>query len=285
MASNTQQEFLGFVLPSNDERVKDWFLMQSFWPTAILAISYLVIVKLGMYFMKDRKPFELSTFTRVYNVFTVGLNAYMLHEFVYVAIAERMGLCTPVNTDPNNKNALRLAAVIWWYYFSKMIEFIDTFVFVLRKKNNQVSFLHLYHHSTMFPLWWLGVKWCPGGQAYFAAMINCFVHVVMYSYYFISTYPKYKDVWWKKYITHLQLGQFYIVLLDTIYAAIVIRLGYCVLYEWMAWGLIIYMGTMIILFNAFYAKAYSKKKKEASSSAPKKEKEEDEVDVDKKKEE
>jgi elongation of very long chain fatty acids protein 4 len=78
-------------------------------------------------------------------------------------------------------------------------------VFVLRKKNSQVSFLHLYHHSTMFPLWWLGVKWCPGGQAYFSATINCFVHVVMYSYYFITTFEGYRDVWWKKYITHMQL--------------------------------------------------------------------------------
>ena len=35
--------------------------------------------------------------------------------------------------------------------------------FILRKKDNQVTFLHVYHHSSMFFLWWIGVKWAAGG--------------------------------------------------------------------------------------------------------------------------
>jgi hypothetical protein len=42
---------------------------------------------------------------------------------------------------------------------SQVMEFIDSFVMVLRKKTTQLSFLHLYHHSTMFPIWWIGVNW------------------------------------------------------------------------------------------------------------------------------
>jgi hypothetical protein len=30
-----------------------------------------------------------------------------------------------------------------------------------RKRDKQLSFLHLYHHSTMFPLWWIGVSYVP----------------------------------------------------------------------------------------------------------------------------
>ena len=41
---------------------------------------------------------------------------------------------------------------------------MDTIIFILRKKNDQVSFLHVYHHATMFSLWWIGVKWVAGGQ-------------------------------------------------------------------------------------------------------------------------
>lgn len=44
------------------------------------------------------------------------------------------------------------------------MEFLDTVFFILRKKFNQVSFLHVYHHCTMFILWWIGIKWVPGGQ-------------------------------------------------------------------------------------------------------------------------
>lgn len=58
----------------------------------------------------------------------------------------------------------QIAKALWWFYFSKLLEFMDTFFFVLRKKNNQISFLHVYHHATMFPLWWIGVKWVAGGQ-------------------------------------------------------------------------------------------------------------------------
>jgi len=60
---------------------------------------------------------------------------------------------------------LQIAGAVWWYYFSKMIEFCDTFFFILRKKNNQLTFLHVYHHSTMFSLWWIGIKWVPSGSS------------------------------------------------------------------------------------------------------------------------
>ena len=36
--------------------------------------------------------------------------------------------------------------------------------FILRKKFNQVSFLHVYHHCTMLLNWWMGVKYVAGGQ-------------------------------------------------------------------------------------------------------------------------
>ncbi len=59
---------------------------------------------------------------------------------------------------------LQIASALWWYYISKGVEFLDTVFFIMRKKFNQVSFLHVYHHCTMFILWWIGIKWVPGGQ-------------------------------------------------------------------------------------------------------------------------
>lgn len=119
---------------------------------------------------------------------------------------------------------------VWWFYFSKCIEFCDSFFFILRKKDNQLTFLHVYHHSTMFPLWWIGVKWVPSGSsksawfsalkvrridgesflmiaAFLPAMSNSFIHVLMYSYYGLSALgPSVtKYLWWKKYLTIIQL--------------------------------------------------------------------------------
>lgn len=45
-----------------------------------------------------------------------------------------------------------------------------------------------------------------GGQTALFGTINSFVHVVMYSYYFMTLLkPEYKGAWWKKYLTQLQL--------------------------------------------------------------------------------
>lgn len=42
--------------------------------------------------------------------------------------------------------------------------------------------------------------------AFFGPTLNCFVHVVMYSYYGLSAIPAVRPyLWWKKHITQLQL--------------------------------------------------------------------------------
>ena len=101
----------------------------------------------------------------------------------------------------------QIAGAIWWYYFSKCLEFVDTILFIVRKKPAQLTFLHIYHHSTMFAFWWVGAKFVPGGSALTGAMVNCFVHVFMYSYYGLASCGPniQKYLWWKKYLTILQL--------------------------------------------------------------------------------
>lgn len=58
----------------------------------------------------------------------------------------------------------QVAGALWWYFISKGIEYLDTVFFILRKKFSQVTFLHVYHHCSMFTLWWIGIKWVAGGQ-------------------------------------------------------------------------------------------------------------------------
>lgn len=46
-----------------------------------------------------------------------------------------------------------------------------------------------------------------GGHSTFFALLNTFVHIVMYFYYMVSAMgPKYqKYIWWKKYLTAFQM--------------------------------------------------------------------------------
>ena len=50
----------------------------------------------------------------------------------------------------------------------------------------QVSFLHVYHHASISLIWWMITYSAPGGDAYFSAALNSFVHVLMYCYYFTA---------------------------------------------------------------------------------------------------
>ena len=136
---------------------------------------------------------------------------------------------------------------------------MDTVIFILRKKNRQVTFLHVYHHSTMVFLWWIGVKWYAGGSSFFSAMINSFVHVVMYTYYFLSGFGDLfkKYLWWKKYLTMLQLGQFFILITHTGYGLYI----NCDFDKRPMIALFFYLISHILLFSNFYRHAYSKSKK------------------------
>jgi elongation of very long chain fatty acids protein 7 len=57
---------------------------------------------------------------------------------------------------------LQMANLCWWYYISKLTEFADTVFFVLRKKDSQVTLLHLYHHSLTPLETWILVKFLAG---------------------------------------------------------------------------------------------------------------------------
>jgi hypothetical protein len=125
----------------------------------------------------------------------------------------------------------------WWYYFSKFTEFFDTvnifkiilnesifiqlllfewfclfcfflqIFFVLRKKDEHVSLLHVVHHGIMPMSVWFGVRFTPGGHSTFFGLLNTFVHIVMYFYYMVAAMgPQYqKFIWWKKYLTAFQM--------------------------------------------------------------------------------
>ena len=54
---------------------------------------------------------------------------------------------------------------------------------------------------------------CSGGMGTFHAMLNCVVHVTMYSYYGLTALgPNYqKYLWWKKYLTTIQLVSYSLI--------------------------------------------------------------------------
>lgn len=247
------------LLAIGDKRVQKWPLVDTPMQAIAILIFYSIFIYFGMKFMKNRQAFELRKFLLIYNFFQVIGSFYIFYEIIVTAVKSSYSLvCEPVDYS-NNPLSLRMAAALWMYYVTKLIDLIDTVVFVLRKKHNQITFLHLFHHISMVLNAWSGVKYVPGGQTFFLAMLNSLVHTIMYAYYGLSALgPKVqKYLWWKKYLTQFQLIQFFFVLIHSTvnyFAECNYPKGYDIAF-------IIYGVYITLLFLNFYRKSYSKAKK------------------------
>ncbi|XP_064624277.1 very long chain fatty acid elongase 4-like isoform X1 [Lineus longissimus] len=214
----TISAFYEDALEKGDPRVESWFLMKNPIPVFVIFILYLLMVKYGPKFMQNREPWNLRLIIVPYNALMVALSTYMFYEVLVSAVLARYSLkCQPVDYS-SNPLAVRMASVCWWYCFSKILELLDTLFFILRKKNNQLTFLHVFHHSTMLINWWFYTKYVAGGQSFITVLLNTFVHMIMYSYYGLAAIgpQMQKYLWWKKYMTKLQLLQFFTGMTHTI---------------------------------------------------------------------
>ncbi|XP_015911280.1 very long chain fatty acid elongase 4 [Parasteatoda tepidariorum] len=249
-----------WALSFSDKRVAAWPLMQSPFPTVMLIVLYLCSVHYGPQLMRSRQPFEMRWILVFYNFAMTFLNLYIGLELLVCAWKQNYNWACQLVDFSSNPYEVRIAKALWWYYFSKLLEFCDTFFFILRKKNNQLTFLHIYHHSTMFGLWWIGVKWVPGGSAVPGAMTNSFVHVLMYLYYGLASIGPIMQpyLWWKKYLTMIQLIQFVSAVVMGVKAIIY----NCPFTRWMQYALVAYSFSFIVLFGIFYLNSYSPKKPE-----------------------
>jgi elongation of very long chain fatty acids protein 4 len=260
------QEFYEWAFSVADDRVANWPLMSGYTPTLVITAVYLLAVYIGPKIMENRPPVKLKYSLVIYNFLCVLMNLHICTELL--VSSWQLGYsysCQPVSYT-HDKYEMRIAKAIWWFYFSKCVEMLDTIFFIMRKKNNQVSFLHVYHHATMFPIWYIGVKWVAGGQSFFGAMINSFVHVVMYTYYGVAALgPEFqKYLWWKRYLTRLQLVQF---VAGIAHASQSLALRGCGFPEWMHWALILYAFSILLLFLNFYFHAYLKSQRSKSDKS------------------
>jgi len=142
--------------------------------------SYLVAVRLGLQAMKDRPAFDLQAPLTAWNALLAIFSAIGFTQTAPTAL--RAAVCA----SEGCALAFRHGAPALWttlFMLSKTPELLDTAFLILRKK--QVSFLHVYHHSTVLVYCWLAFSLESPLGIYFASM-NYGVHAVMYTYYLFS---------------------------------------------------------------------------------------------------
>jgi len=153
------------------------------WAAPIVAsVVYLSFVNWwGPALMKGRPAMELQNSMLVYNVYQTVLNIAMCYGFVKAVYD--LGWSWWGNELDLSHTTYDIGFWIWVHYTNKYIELLDTVFMILRNKHEQVSFLHVYHHCLLIWAWFAVSKVACGGDAYFGALANSFIHVLMYSYY------------------------------------------------------------------------------------------------------
>ncbi|EFN76074.1 Elongation of very long chain fatty acids protein 1 [Harpegnathos saltator] len=155
-------------------------------PLIIFAYMYFVLV-CGPRYMKNRPPYSLKTFIKLYNIVQFVANMWLVYSFVNAGIVIRKLFC-PVEMDyTRNPVTTKLIRCAWGYFLLKLLDYVETVIFVLRKKNNQVSVLHVYHHVSTAIIAWLGIRYYCTAPMILICIINSFVHSVMYIYYFLAS--------------------------------------------------------------------------------------------------
>lgn len=173
--------------------------------------------------MEKRKPYNLKGLLAVYNLSQVVACCYLIsgilsNEFNII----KFWKCQAVDYNTNNKS-IEILTYSYHTFLLKLLELVETVFFVMRKKQNQVSKLHVYHHVSTAILGWIMVKYTggkceipsksiritqfhaslhrfslplsssfvsglTGGMILFSVVLNSFVHVIMYSYYFAALF-------------------------------------------------------------------------------------------------
>lgn len=118
-------------------------------PLIVIFTVYFSFLNIGPKIMKERKPFNLTTIIRLYNIFQVisclafSFAALNLNYNVFTATWK----CLKFEDHLQKGTEIKDVFVLYWYFMMlRTSELIETVFFILRKKTEQVSFLHVYHH-------------------------------------------------------------------------------------------------------------------------------------------
>lgn len=241
-----------------DTRVAEFPLMKGGpWPVVAITIGYLFFVKsLGPRLMKNRHAFDLRRLIFVYNIVMMVVNTYFFASAcLYTKFGLRTWGCYNIDVLDRSDQMQWKFTMIWFFLMTKFVDLFETVFFILRKKESQVSFLHVFHHSIVPIDVWVGFKYSPSESACFFPLVNSFVHAIMYFYYALSTLgPRVRPyLWWKRYLTQLQIVQLVFVAIHSVHLVLHPN---CDLPKAIFAIYIPQIILLVYLFSAFFMRSY-----------------------------
>ena len=237
--------------------------MTDFASAFVVVTTYFLFVVIGSKVMKNDsiEAIKLPMTNFWYNISQIFLCGYMTIEAFLLAYRNGYSI---VPCNEYNNVSPPIANLLWLFYISKIWDFWDTIFMVLGKRWKQLSFLHVYHHITIFLFYWLNANVYYDGDVYLTIVLNGFIHTVMYTYYFVSIHTKDPKtgksipIWWKPYMTSMQMVQFTCMMSQGTY---LVATG-CESSSLRITGTyVVYILSLFFLFAHFFKQSYMKPKK------------------------
>ncbi|KAG6962369.1 hypothetical protein JG687_00007189 [Phytophthora cactorum] len=201
-ANATEIKVLDWIDPEGGWKVHPMadYPLADFASVFAICVGYVLFVVFGSLGIPTMKT---SPIQFIYNPIQVIACSYM---FMETAIQAYRNGYSPAPCNAFKADAPVMGNVLYFFYLSKMLDLCDTFFIVVGKKWRQLSFLHVYHHLSVLIIYYIVFRVAQDGDSYASVVLNGFVHTIMYTYYFVSAHTR--DIWWKRYLTLIQLIQF-----------------------------------------------------------------------------
>ena len=185
-----------------------------------------------------------------HNSFLIVINLFITLCIIKNVILNNLFL---FGNDPtiinNNMKDIAFTFLIFKYY-----DFIDTLIIVAKGNSYQLTYLHIFHHSSVSTLMYYNYKLIPYiGDIWFLIFYNSFIHVLLYSYYLANLFDN-KNRIYNKLLTQQQIVQFVAGTSQQI-LSVIVRNDYPYYIREIN---IIYGLYMLYLFYKLYIKKYIK---------------------------
>jgi elongation of very long chain fatty acids protein 4 len=143
-----------------------------------------------------------------------------------------------------------------------VLDFFDTLFIVARGHWAQFSFLHVYHHFSIFLTYWLVTNAGADGDVFYTIVANSLVHLVMYSYYGLTTFNVRPPWGWL--VTKVQMFQFITMNAQAFY----ILVNGCAYPRNLTAFYLVYIISLFILFQQFDSQRWAGGDKAKGKGAP-----------------
>jgi len=251
----------------------------------IITVYLLFVLKLGRKLMDKHEALQLRGVLKFYNIGQVLFNSVIfvwvrkskdidIHSFLIVfngLLHITQGIHLLFVQKPYNLSCMQVLpqdhelksterTLSYMYHLNKVLDLMDTIFFVLRKKQRQITFLHVFHHVFMVFTSHMLIRFYGfGGHVFLICMFNVLVHIVMYGYYYASSQSQnvQESLWWKKYLTLGQLVQFLLMFLHCMYTYFQPN---CSASRGVIYVISSASAFMFLMFTKFYIKTYIRPK-------------------------